>query len=292
MLEEALDKEIAQIEDNISQLTESKRTLEKETKKWLTERNRLNDLFQNLKQEIAVLKDKRDKINQEVLELKEKREELKKILYENRDVVDKIFDSLKELKIKIPHGAHRLTKERDEIDWKIQTNSLSIQKEKELLERIKEIETNLVEFDHSNKLKQELHERKKEIESLKNQMDPIRNQQMELSKESDVVQDEMTKLYDRAKKFREESNEAHKKYEEGSKQLAQIRAEYITQIKKIKELRKKCQDLTESESLKKMESYKKKSEREALEKFKKDKKITLEEFKMIFGKEATQKDND
>ncbi|MFW9853367.1 MAG: coiled-coil protein [Candidatus Thorarchaeota archaeon] len=292
MLEEALDKEIAQIEDNISQLTESKRTLEKETKKWLTERNRLNDLFQNLKQEIAVLKEKRDKINQEVLELKEKREELKKILYENRDVVDKIFNSLKELKIKIPHGVHRLTKERDEIDWKIQTNSLSIQKENELLERIKEIETNLVEFDHSNKLKQDLHERKKEIESLKNQMDPLRNQQMELSKESDAIQDEITKLYDRAKKFREESNEAHKKYEECLKQLAQIRAEYITQIKKIKELRKKRQDLTESESLKKMESYKKKSEREALEKFKKDKKITLEEFKMIFGKEATQKDND
>lgn len=291
MQEEALDKEIAQIEHNISQLIESRTTLEKDTKKRLSERNRLNDLFQKLKQEIAALKEKRDKINQEVLGLKEKREELKKILFENRDVVDKIFSSLRELKIKIPHGAHRLTKERDEIDWKIQTNSLSIQKEKELLERIKEIEINLVAFDHSNKLKQELNERKKEIESLKNQMDPLRNQQMELSKENDTIQDEITRLYDKAKKFREESNEAHKKYEEGFKQLVQIRAEYMMQIKKVKELRKKHQDLTESKSIKKMESYKKKSESEALEKFKKDKKITLEEFKMIFSKE-TQKDND
>jgi len=292
MKEEALNEEIEQIEHNISQLIKSKETLEKDTKKWLTERNRLNDLFQKLKQEIAILKEKRDKINQEVLGLKEKREELKKILVENRDVVDKIFNSLRELKIKIPHGALRLTKERDEIDWKIQTNSLSIQKEKELLERIKKIETNLVEFDHSNKLKQELHERKKEIESLKNQMAPLRNQQMELSKESDTIHNEITKLYDNAKKFREESNEAHKKYEEGLKQLTQIRAEYILQIKKVKELRKKHQDLTESESLKKIENYKKKSVSETLEKFKKDKKITLEEFKMIFGKEETQKDND
>jgi uncharacterized coiled-coil DUF342 family protein len=292
MQEEALDKEITQIEDNISQLIESKGTLEKNTKKWLTERNRLNDLFQKLKQEIALLKEKRDKINQKVQGLKEKREELKKILFENRDIIDKIFNLLRELKIKIPHGAHRLTKERDEIDWKIQTTSLSIQKEKELLERIKEIETILVEFDHSNKLKQELHERKKEIESLKNQMDHLRNQQMELSNESDTIQDEITKLYDKAKKFREESNEAHKKYEEGLKQLTQIRAEYVMQIKKVKELRKKHQDLTESESIKKMESYKKKSESEALEKFKKDKKITLEEFKMIFSKEETQKDDD
>jgi chromosome segregation protein len=292
MQEEALDKEIAQIEGNISQLIESKETIEKDTKKWLTERNRLNDLFQNLKKEIAVLKEERNKINQEVLGLKKKREELKKILLENRDVVNNIFNSLRELKIKIPHGAHRLTKERDEIDWKIQTSSLSTQKENELLKRIKEIEINLVAFDHSNKLKQELNERKKEIESLKNQMDPLRNQQMELSKESDTIQDEITKLYDRAKKFREESNEVHKKYEEGLKQLVQIRAEYIMQIKKVKELRKKHQDLTESESLKKIESYKKKSESEALEKYKKDKKITLEEFKMIFGKEETQKDND
>ena len=240
-------KEIKQIEDNILKLNELRETLEEEAKRWLNERNRLSEQSKKLKEEVGELKKERNTLNQEVQRLKQKREELRKKVLENRDKGHAILNSLTNSKLQIPHNVLDLKAERDRLEWIMQTNPLSREKEQQLMEQIKNMETKRVRYNRVNDLKNEIIKRRTEIDSLKLQMESSYEEQAELSRKSDTCHNEMLQLYSKAEEFRKGSDQAHKNYKEC---LARSR--------------------------------KKESINYALEKFKKGKKVTLEEFKIIF----------
>ena len=290
MQEDVLRKEIKQIEDNISSINESKETLKEEAKKFLDERNNLAKQSKNMKDEVSDLKNNRNALNQEVRKLKLKREKLRKKESENRDRVHPILNSLTKSKLKIPRNVLGLKAERDKLEWIMQTNPLSRKKEQQLIEQIRNVEKKLVEYDRVNDLEDEISKRRAEIKSLRLQMDSSYEKQVEMSRKSDAYHNEMLQLYSKAEGLRKESDHAHDKYNECLEKLFQIRKEYIQQIGRVKELRNKLYEISKIKSMETNEARKKKTVNYALEKFKKEKKVTLEELKILFKNGKLPKD--
>ena len=87
---------------------------------------------------------------------------LKKELLSQRNEMQKKITSLGKLKKKIPTNFDSLKKEQEKLEWTIQTNPLSKQKEQKLIERINEIEYKLVDYIRMKDLKNEIRRLKDE----------------------------------------------------------------------------------------------------------------------------------
>lgn len=288
--EDDLKKEIEEIESNISQLENSKDDYNKEAQIHLKRRERTNDHFKKIKVEATDFRDKRDLLNQEVHDLKLKREDLKKELLSRRNEIQKKITSLDKLKKNIPTNFNSLKKEQEKLEWTIQTNPLSKQKEQKLIERINEIEYKLVDYIRMKDLKNEISKGREDLKSLQYQMKSLYEEQAKLSKKSDIYHEELLKLQSKANKFREESSNAHESYIKYQDKLFQIRNEIRKKTIKVKELRKRLYEVLKLVQVGKDDDFKKKSLDGAIKKFKKDRKLTLEEFKLVLENRESSKD--
>lgn len=288
--EDDLRKEIEEIENSIFQLENSKENFKKEAQIHLKKRESANDHFKKINAEATDYRNKRDLLNQEVHDLKFKRENSKKELLSKRNEIQKKLISLNKLKKNIPNNFNSLKKEQGKLEWTIQTNPLSKQKEQKLIERINEIEHKLVDYIQMKDLKNEISHEREDIKLLQNQMNSFYEEQAKLSEKSDICHEELLKIYSKAKKFRKESSNAHESYIKYQDKLFQIRNEIKHEVIKVKELRKKLYEILKLTQVEKDDDFQKKSLDGALKKFKKDRKVTLEEFKLVLENKESQKD--
>ncbi len=288
--EDGLKKEIEEIENSISYLENYKENLKKEAQIHLNNRENSNCRFKKIKSEATEYRNKRDLLNQEVQDLKLKREDLKKELLSKREEIQKKLISYNELKKKIPNNFKSLKIKQEELEWIIQTNPLSKQEEQKLIERINEIEHKLVDYIRMKDLKNNISQDREDIKLLKNQIKSFYEDQTGLSKKSDIYHEEFLKIYKKAEKFRKESFNSHESYKECQDKLFQIRIEIKHKIIRVKGLRKKLYEILKLKQAGKDNDFKKKTLDGALKKFKKDRKVTLEEFKLVLENRESPKD--
>ena len=144
MSEEHKTKKIEEMNQKLSALKEQNDRLNFEMKGWIEKRDKLNQQFRDLRSEILKLKGERDKLNEKVKDLKQQRDDARErsqeIVTEMRELSQKII----ELNRGKPSRAYQtLQKDFENIEWKIQTTSLSLQEEKKLVEQVKQLETEL-----------------------------------------------------------------------------------------------------------------------------------------------------
>jgi uncharacterized coiled-coil DUF342 family protein len=280
---------MTQIVETIEDLDEkiiSSRTrrnqLDDQAKLLAQKRDELNEQFQELKAKIQELKEKRDNLNARVRELKEKREEARKRLQAKRNEAESVKETILTLEKKVTGSYSNLKKKMQELEWKIQTNSLSAKEEARLIVQIKDLESKLVIHDKIRELGDKVIMLQAEINAARLAANEAHEKLSELAKESEVYHERMIEVVKQASELKSKADEAHLNYARVRQQADEAHQEYI----KAKELRQKIIMEDQATRLRKQQEVRRKVENMAEEKLKKGEKLSLDEFRALVEKGA------
>ncbi len=287
MTEQQKTTEIAKITQQIDALRKQVSNATAGTKLHVEKRDKLNEQFKKIRLEIRELKNERDNLNEKVKILKQQRDEARAKIRTNVEEVTAHSQKITELRKKTPKTSRReLQKEFDDIEWKIQTTPLDRQEEKELIEKVKQLETQLNVYKKIDQHAKKIAELRKEIETLEANADTAHQELTETAKKSQEIHAKMIAKINESKSIKGEADSMHGAYIQAKEQARPLHEE----IKKLTEQRKKLQDAVreEDEKIKKnaKKALKEKLETQARDKLQRGEKLSWDEFNLLADDES------
>lgn len=270
-------------------LREQKAKMDTEAKEFADKNNRLNEEFKDLRGEILELRRTRDTINLEVKELKQQRNKIKEERIQKIDEFKNLRKELEELTRKKPSKSFKtLQKEIESIEWKIQTTSLSMQEERQLVERVKQLGILLNVHRKIEQLNQKKLELNAELKALEARAKLCNEKISEKVVKSQEFHEKMLKKIEEAKKLKMEADNFQQFFLQVREKAKPIKAEMVHIFDKIRQLKEEILAEEDKERKEKEESLLEDIERQAKEKLRRGEKLTWEEFKAIAEKGIAQ----
>ncbi|MHC1564653.1 MAG: coiled-coil domain-containing protein [Candidatus Hecatellaceae archaeon] len=279
---ESLMREIESLSVEIVELREQRNKLNLEAKTWLRKGENLVDEARKLKRELRDLREEVGQLKAEIRQLKTSLEKLRKDLAEKREVRDELREKLRGLKAKvsIPRGkAERLF---EELEWQIQTNPLSPEEERKLVERVKALEGQLDLHGKISLLIEKLNSNFQEIQALREEIGKFKEKLDEVYgklKEKLAVLSEKSKRLEEAER---EAKEAYQKFTNAKVQADRLHRRIVEALNKQRSLKSGLREFKREKEAEALEGVVKELE-EAYKQGKK-KKLTLEEFKLLMSR--------
>lgn len=265
--------------------------LNAEAREWAEKRNKLNEQFKSLRAETLELRSERDKLNEKVKELKQQRNKMKTEIHEKIGEIRKLSQEIKALTKKKPSRTPQtLQKEIESIEWTIQTTTLSLQEEKELVERVKQLEIQLNIHRKLGRLNQKMLELQAELKAIETKNRYYHEKLTETAQKSQGIHERMLEKIAEAKELKMEADDLHRLFlqtKERTKPLQEKKMEILDRIKRLKE---EIREEEEREKKRIEEVLREKLEKRAREKLKRGEKLTWEEFQILAEKEMTAQD--
>ena len=253
-----------------------------EARKFIELRNTLNRKVTRLIKESKVEKKKRNELNAMVLKLKKDRDTIRKQL-------DTLYQDLNgtDPQIKQPHRNNsygQIKKQIHQAEWDFQTKNLKPDEEKNLMDRIDELEAKLSNLKDNKKVMVDRKKVKIDIELTKAQLKILSEKVYKYSQESQIHHNRMAEMLGLIdKEVRGQADEAHNKFLEAKKFADEMYSKSEILLPRINEI---TRELGKFQSMKnvQMDKVKKVVENrvdKAVEKFKSGKRLTLEEFTLL-----------
>jgi len=284
-------QKIRELDQELSTLTNQQDKLNTEVREWADERDKLNQQTKNLRAEILELKDKRNKLNEKVNELKQLREQARSEIRKNIEEIKEIDQEIKALYKKKPSRSHQVLKrEFESLEWKIQTTSLSLQDEKELVERVERLEVQLNVHRKIEQLDDKMLELKTEIKALETRGKLCHEKLMETAQKSQETHEKMLGKIEKAKGLKMEADDLHKNFLDARERARLVQRKFREILNQINLLRDEIQKEEDKEKKKSEKALRKKLEKRAREKVKRGEKLTWEEFQILAEKEIAAQD--
>ena len=245
-------------------------------------RDQLNEKVRRLRQEIYELRTERDDINEKVYALKSQRDEARATIHTIIEEKKAAREKIAELKKKTPKRSHSdIKKEFDDIEWKIQTTSLPLQEEKELIGNVKQLEIQLSAYKKIEYQAKKIDNLQKGLNALDEAGENLHSQLSALAQKSQEAHSKMVTKIDETKKIKEESDILHQAYlraREKATPLDQERRKLVEQIRMLREAQRR-----EDETARKTaeQSLKEKLESQAREKLQRGEKLNWDEFQLL-----------
>ncbi|ASI99222.1 coiled-coil protein [Thermococcus celer] len=277
---EALEKERKEIRAKLEEL-------DKELQIWIQKRDEKNNEVKQLRQKGHEYKAKRDEINAQIQELKKNREEINAkldLLYqeilEYRTKRDE-YNQLRRLKMPPAKIQERIEK----LEWELQTNpNVTPEREKQIVDQIQVLATELEIIQQANRFHNKLVETRKKVDQLKKARRAISMEIQKLANQSQQFHEQMIKAFNEADEIKKEADEYHAKVVELREKIREVRKELREIEKKIQEYDERHKELIAYRLVARMRSKKDASFEkavEALEKFKRGEKLSLDELLLL-----------
>ena len=285
-----LEPRIEELNQQLAQLRQERDQLNQEAKKWIEKRNQNNQQIRQLQTEAKTIKEKRDEINLQVQILKAAREKAKTQRQERHEQAVKLMEKMKPIaEQKSSSRFGDLEKRIHDIDWKIQTSSLPVQEEKELVEQVRALETQKTSHKRFMKLKDKLVETQTEARAFGTQAKLKHDELSQLAKQSQETHTQFVDTMNRIKPLRQSANEAHQMYLQLRQKANMSHEKYIEIQRQIKSLKEEMADKEKQQYAQKGQALKDQATTRAREKRKRGQKLTFDEFKLLSEEEdATQ----
>jgi uncharacterized coiled-coil DUF342 family protein len=282
LTEQQKTNEIARITQQLAALREQVNKANSETQLHVEKRDKLNEQFKKLRQEIHELKNERNNLNEKVKTLKQQRDAARAKIRANIEEVKTHSQKITELKKKTPKESRReLQKEFEDIEWKIQTTPLDMQEEKRLIEKVKQLETQLNIYKKIDQHVKKIAELRKDLETLETNADAAHQELTETAKKSQEIHAKMIAKISESEKIKGEADSLHGAYIKAKEQVKPLHDE----IKKLTEQRKRLQDAVREEDEKRKknaeQALKEKLESQARDKLQRGEKLSWDEFKLL-----------
>ncbi|MDR2203135.1 MAG: hypothetical protein LBE76_02310 [Nitrososphaerota archaeon] len=237
--------QINELRSQIAVLKDQVNKADIETKKLVERRDQLNAQAAKIDLEIRGIKKQRDEVNKKVHNLKQERDNVRVKIKPLMDEIQAINDKKEELRKKVPHIRQKdIQKEIDKIDWKIQTETLDLQEEKRLIGEIKLLETQLIGYKkiekENKKIAEHIHERK----TLYAEADSLHKELSILAEKSQSLHESMITKVAEVKEIKEEADAAHKNFIEQKEKIKTLRVEIAVHTGQLLGLRNSLREQT------------------------------------------------
>lgn len=265
--------------------------LNTEAREWADERDKLNQQIKTLRVETLELKKKRNELNEKVKELKQLREQTKREIHKKIEEIKKINHEIKAInKKKSSKSPQVLKREFESIEWKIQTTPLSLQEEKELVERVKKLEIQLNVYRKLEQLNDKMFELETELKAHETKRKLYHEKLTETAHESQEIHEKMLGKIEKAKVLKMEADDSHKNFLDAKERANLVRRELREILNQVILLRDKVRKEEEKEKKKSEKALRKELEKRAREKLKRGEKLTWEEFQILAEKGIAAQD--
>ena len=179
--------------------------------KFARERNTLNNQTREFVEEAQKNKDLRDKSNQDVLDLKAQRNEFNdkaNVLFEEIEAFKKEHGTLKN------RGIKELQKQIEYMEYRQQTEVFTTDKERELIEKIKQMMAQVREQEAELEQNKEMRTKITEARDFRKLASDLHAKVTEFAELAQKHHDLMVEFYRKADKSREAADSAHKSFVE------------------------------------------------------------------------------
>jgi uncharacterized coiled-coil DUF342 family protein len=283
LIEEYL-KEIGKLEEQAVPLRDSRDRLNEECRKWVEKRNSYNTETRRIREEAFSYKDRRDALNKAVQELKGKREQAKTELLGKRKELDSAKEKMHILSSKLSLKESFARRRVRELEWHIQTSSLSLVEEKKNIAEVKELEMELALHGEMRKLKRAASKHISDIKSLQSNIDKYHNELSELAKNSQECHEKMVSSLGKADELSKEAEDAHQKFVKLKKEADSFHKSYSVLMSQIREIERQIREIDENvhrEQIRKALKSREKVSQQAQQKLETGEKLTFDEFKIL-----------
>jgi uncharacterized coiled-coil DUF342 family protein len=281
--------EIAKIDQKLTTLREQTRKISAETKAYVEKRDKLNEQFRTHRSQIQDLKNQRNSLNEKVKDLKQQRDEARIKIASLIEDINLRRTKIAELKKKKPRKSQQqLEKEFQEIEWTIQTTSLDLEEEKNLIAVVKEIEPQLSIYRKIEKQIGKIASLRKEIEGLEAKADSDHTELMTNAKKSQELHATLLARIEESRIAKTEADNLHNAYVKTREQAKPLYEE----LKRLSEQRKTLENTLREEDQKKKKTVEKalkeKLENQAKQKLQQGERISWQEFQLLEGDNEPQ----
>jgi uncharacterized coiled-coil DUF342 family protein len=282
---------IDELTQKLATLTEQKDKLDDEANRLAEKRNRLNEELRNLHTEIHELRSERDQANEKVKELKQQRNTTTARISEKIEEIKRLSEERRDFSKKIPSRSRRaLEEEVESIDWKIQTSSLTLQEEKDLVGKVKALETQLDVHRKVEKLNTKIDGLRNEVKDLKAERERCHEALTAQSQKSQEMHAKMLAKIEESRKTKMEADGVHKRFLETREKTKPVREEIAAISCKIRQLETGVREEHEKERKRSESLLRQTLESRAMEKLRRGEKLSWEEFQLVAEKGLTSKD--
>ncbi|MCD6431337.1 hypothetical protein J7L33_01345, partial [Candidatus Bathyarchaeota archaeon] len=248
MSREEKTRKIKELNQKLSALKKERDKLNAETETLMEKRDKLNERVKILSLEIRELRKERDKLNEKVKELKQLRERTKAEILEKIEELKKLRREIKVLVAKKPSKSlQTLKREVEKIEWEIQTNPLSLQEEREFIERVKKLEAQVKIHEKIKRLREKRLELQAEIEALREKSRNYHEELTERAEESRRLHERMLERIKEMKKVKTEADGMHQNFLKTREKARAKNSEMAAILNQIKRLRQEIRKEEEKE---------------------------------------------
>lgn len=280
---------IDELNGKLSVLRDERIRLENETLELAEKRDKLNDRARGIRVEIQEVRTQRDEVNSKVRDMKQRRNEATKSINEKIAEVRKAQEEYRSLLKKEPSRSHHALKEEVErIDWQIQTTPTTLQEDRELVGKVKQLETQLVVHKRLERLKDRIAELRIQIRTMRFESQQLHTQ---LTANAQIAQESHRKMLEKiaeSKTLKTQADDMHKQYLQTRAKIKPVQEEAKTIVDQILQLEGKIHADRQKEKEQSESVLRETLERQAKEKLKRGGKLSWEEFQLLAERGMTE----
>jgi uncharacterized coiled-coil DUF342 family protein len=204
---------------------------------------------------------------------------------EKRDKILELQEKIRALNEEKPEGNLRqVQREIENIDWKIQTTSLPVKEEQNLVNRVRQLEAQLVVQKQIKKVKQKLFELRTDEKKFGTEAKILHGKLSELAEQSQKFHEQMLEALDKARKLQVEADDLHQKYVETKQQAQKLHQKCVELVEKIRTIERDLKEKADKKQAERQSEIQKELEKRALAKLKRGEKLLWEEFQILAEK--------
>ena len=270
-----LRQEVLLLKTELNQIDEQKEAAFQKKEKY---NSQIRGLISAIKED----KHERDKLTKEVKEEKGKREEYNKQIKENISNI-KSLEGQKEAilkKYKIQNDPSLIKQDIERLEFRIETEAMSFEKEKQLMKSINALRKKYNEAKKVSSVWEKIHELSKAIDNERRGAKDFHNKVQNKAKESQHHHEEMISLSKDVDALKKEETQAFEKFVALKKKFNEVNEklkEKLVEMSKIRVEVDKTKKETREEKRKKDEDILKTKEEMVNEKLRKGEKLTTED---------------
>jgi uncharacterized coiled-coil DUF342 family protein len=204
---------------------------------------------------------------------------------EKREQILELQEKIRALNEEKPEGNLRqVEREIENIDWKIQTTSLPLKEEQNLVNRVRQLEAQLVVQKQIKKVKQKLFELRSDEKKFGTEAETLHGKLSELAEQSQKFHEQMLEALDKARKLQVEADDVHQKYVETKQQAQKLHQQCVELVEKIRTIERDLKEKADKKQAERQSEIQKELEKRALAKLKRGEKLLWEEFQILAEK--------
>ena len=285
---QAVKEKVNGLDRELAPLKEQRDKLEREAQQWIEKRDQIREQIEQLHTEITKLKQQRDEINQQVKDLKIIRDQL---VLDRKEKLNKVVEFKQKVASSKQNPARTvqtIQREIESLDWKIQTSSLPLSQEKRIVERVAELEKQLLSYKQEQTMWDEIKMLQQQLRDLRTTEREYHNQITQLAEKSRQFHQTLAEKGANIPQLKKEADEAHKKYVETRRQAQKLDQKCMLLVAQIRALLSKVKSEEAMKKTKRQTELMQELEKKALEKMKRGEKLTWDEFKVLTEKGLTE----